>query len=752
MQFFIDSTFIKKNTMTLIGWAAGKEPENEVRFRVTSGGKELPFTVTWCVRPDVGYVVFGDPARSNLGYFMEIPEISGKICEITGEEIEDGAVVESKTIAVSRSRVYAKNSLKKLKSYTHDHTKKLRLAADKLTRRTDRNYAAWFQTSRATAPELQAQREESFAYRPLISILVPVYRTPVPYLRDMIASVWHQSYENWELCIVNADPSDENVLEELEKWSSTDERIHVRALQANQGIASNTNEALRDAHGEFIALLDHDDRLEHDALYHYVKRLNEKPDTDLLYCDEDKITENPDRYFYPNFKPDFNPDMLYNNNYICHLLMVRKSLAEAVNGWSDEYNGAQDYDFILKCIEKTDRIEHIQKVLYHWRSCSSSTSKKAAKKSYAAEAGVRAINAYYERNRLPAHAEASPIGGWYISKYHLTKEPLISILIPNKDHTDDLDVLLRSIHEKCTYRNLEIIVIENNSTEEETFRYYEEVQKRFSDVKVIYWKGIFNFSAINNFGFRASHGDLIMLLNNDTEVITPSLFENMAGYLERPEVGMVGVKLLYQDNTIQHAGVLVGGGGLADHMFKGEKDSEPGYMCRAITTQDVSAVTAACIMMRREVYAEVGGLDESFEVAFNDVDLCLKVRAAGYLIVYDAQSKLYHYESKSRGSENTVKKFKRFGGEAEKLSTKWGILTELFDPYYNDNMSYLLYFKPDYSSVTTQIVENGKKYAATADPDVLKKMAEENMTDLRRKQNRKNEKKEEIRRKAKEKG
>lgn len=677
--------------MSLVGWAAGDEKNDSIEIKVfDSNQQEIAFSCTRGQRPDVGMALFWDSEDCELGFFLEIPyENRGVITVEFSAKNEKNEVYEQRSEVIGTGKIQRQHKLGEIREFWEEPQKKLNKVRRKLLNSEDREYRNWFDMMRATSWELADQRKAVFEHHPKFSILVPVYHTPLSFLRDMIQSVIRQSYGNWELCIVNASPEESTLTQQLDLWMQNDGRIRVKQLERNLGIAENSNEALRMATGEFIAMLDHDDMLEPNALYEYVKRLNEKPKTDIFYCDEDKITEHSNAYFYPHFKSDFNIDLLRCNNYLCHFLAVRTSLANEVGGWSSEYDGAQDYDFILKCVEKTANIEHISKVLYHWRCHPNSTAKQQENKKYAFDAGAAALNAHYNRVGISAAAKIGSVYGWYESEYKLSEHPLVSVLIPNKDHSDDLDVCIRSLMERCTYKELEVIVIENNSTDSETFEYYQKVQKRYDNVKVVCWeseKG-FNYSAINNFGFQYAAGDYILLLNNDVEVITENVIESMLGYCMRPEVGIVGARLLYQDNTVQHAGVIVGAGGLADHAFKGLKDSDEGYMCRSISTQNLSAVTAACLMVKRSVYEEVGGLDETFEVAFNDIDFCLKVREAGYLIVYDAQAKLHHYESKSRGVEDTPKRFVRFDGEMVHLRAKWKIVKEYVDPYYNPNLS-----------------------------------------------------------------
>ena len=727
MFFYTDSTYVRKNKLYVVGWAAGSSPDCEIGFQVFHGRKKLPFTVTWSCRPDVGYAMFDEPTKSDLGFFMEIPCKGYEILTITANEIKDGKAVDSITAHVGGAITAARNAKRSLR----DLKEKNRYITDRVLnhflKTDDFRYGKYFRAMRADPYELAEQKRHEFSYAPKFSILVPVYRTPGRYLRELISSVLRQTYTNFELILVNADPSFEEASQVLQMYADMDERVKVTDLPENYGIAGNTNEALKLASGEFIALLDHDDTLERNALYEVAAKLQEDPGISLIYTDEDKIKDRSCYYFYPNFKPDYDPDLLLRNNYICHFLVVKTELAKAAGGWNDAYNGAQDYDFILRCMEHGAKTAHVPMPLYHWRSTGGSTSGGHGNKSYAAEAGRRAIEDHMKRMGYHAHTGYTSVGGWYDTQYELSGTPLVSVLIPNKDHTDDLDKCLRSIRDKCSYQNLEIIVIENNSTEAETFAYYERLKTEMPEVRVIRWEKGFNFSAINNFGFRDSHGEYILLLNNDTEFITEDAFERMLGHMSRPEVGAVGVRLLYDDNTVQHAGVLVGGGGLADHPFKGKPDKYPGYMCRSVTTQDVSCVTAACLLVRRSVYEEVGGLDEQLEVAFNDVDFCMKIRAAGHLIVYDANVKLYHYETKSRGSENTPQKFLRFGAESALLSTRWDILVSFQDPYYNPNLSYLHYYELDKERMGRRLWEVSEIYEKNAFQDNARGEARETL-------------------------
>ena len=548
----------------------------------------------------------------------------------------------------------------------------------------DVDYEEWYRNHRATGEELEKQRNARFPYSPLISILVPVYNTPEAFLKQMIQSVRKQTYPNWELCIANADPTNQEVADILKTASGKDRRIRVTDVPENKGIAQNTNAALGIASGDYIGLLDHDDLLTPDALYEVVRVLNEEERPQVIYSDEDKVTTDLSEHFQPFMKPDFNLDLLRANNYICHFFVAEKDLAEQVGGFRGEYNGAQDYDLILRCTEKAEKIAHIPRILYHWRVHKASTADNPASKMYAFDAGKRAIEEHLKRCGEKGTVSHTKDLGFYRGQYQVQGKPLVSIIIPNKDHADMLDRCLKSI-EKSSYQNYEIIIVENNSEKEETFDYYKQLKSE--RIKVVYWEGIFNYSAINNFGVRAAKGDFLILLNNDVEIITENWIEEMLSNCQRKDVGIVGAKLYYPDDTVQHAGIIIGIGGVAGNIFTGLPRRFTGYFHKASIQQDLSAVTAACMMVKRSVYEEAGGLEEKLQVAFNDVDFCLRVRKDGYLVVFDPYVELYHYESKTRGSENTKEKVRRFQSEIEYMRSHWLELLKKGDPMYNPNLT-----------------------------------------------------------------
>lgn len=695
MEYCFDSIFVKNGKIFATGWAVSSVTENEIEITVTDEKKEpVDAIVTWAARPDVGLAKYGDPKAGHVGIFLEIPFRGQHLVTVHFKEKNaQGNVITEQSLPLNPALIAARKFLKESKAQYVSTKKSLIWLKKKLTRKEYADYDTWLRIMRVSRQELFAQRKTKFSYAPKFSVVVPLYHTPAKFLKDLVRSMMYQSYANWELCLVNASPEDVHLTSLLENWAMRDKRIRVIRLEKNLGIAQNTNAGIAASTGEFIAFLDHDDFLEPDALFCYADALNKDKTIDVFYSDEDKTDEYAAHYFYPHFKSDFNIDLLHANNYMCHFLAVRKSLVDTVGGLNEKFDGAQDYDFVLRLTENTKKIYHCPRILYHWRCSNQSTAANQGNKMYAIHAGKAALNAHYKRIGWNARAQEGAVDGWYQTKFTLKEEPLVSILIPNKDHTDDLDVCLNSFFERADYQNYEFIIIENNSVLPETFAYYEKIEKEHDNVKVVYWEAGFNYSAINNFGFKFAKGDYIMLLNNDVELITPDIFQSMLGFCMRPEVGIVGAKLLYNDHTVQHAGVLVGAGGLADHVFKGIHEDDPGYMGRAISSQDVSAVTAACLLVKRSVYEEVGGLEDEFQVAFNDVDFCLKVRKAGYLIVYDADVKLFHYESKSRGMEDTTERFIRFGNEMMLLNSKWDILSTFVDPYYNPNFSYLEYYK-----------------------------------------------------------
>lgn len=547
-------------------------------------------------------------------------------------------------------------------------------------------YGPWYEAYVPDETELEKQGQHHFEYSPLISVAVPAYRTPERFLIQMIESLIAQTYGNWELCIANGSPEDAAMKTVLEKYTKKDSRIRVSELTENKGIAGNTNAALEMAQGEFVGLLDHDDLLAPNALYEIALALGRDRALDAVYTDEDKVTTELDEHFQPHLKPDFNLDLLRSNNYICHFFVVRRSIVQKIGGFRQEFDGAQDHDFIFRCIETAEKVGHIPEILYHWRTHKASTADNPASKMYAFDAGKRAIEAHLKRTGTEGTVSHTPDLGFFRVKYPVQGQPLVSIIIPNKDEKETLKACIDSIREKTEYPNYEIIIVENNSTTDEIFQYYKELSQD-PRIRLLRWKKEFNYSAINNYGVRHANGEYLLFLNNDVTVITPGWIRELLGVCQRPEVGAAGVKLIYPDDTIQHAGCVIGLGGIAGHMFVNMPANRTGYLHKASILQDMSAVTAACMMMKRTVFEEAGGFTEKLSVAFNDVDLCLKVRKNHKLIVYDPYVQLYHMESKTRGAEDNKEKVRRFQEEIEYMRCQWIDILKKGDPYYNKNLS-----------------------------------------------------------------
>ncbi len=545
-------------------------------------------------------------------------------------------------------------------------------------------YKIWFEAHKPSEEELKRQTETVFGWEPKISIIVPTYRTPLEYLQEMIDSVRNQTYQNWELCIADGSEDDKTVREELERYSQMDSRIKYKILERNLGIAGNTNAALELVSGEYTGLFDHDDILAPNALHEIVKALQEDK-YDIIYTDEDKITDDTKEHIDPNFKPDFSMDLFRSHNYITHFFVAKTEIINKIGGFRSEYDGSQDYDLMFRCIENSNKIKHIPMILYHWRIHMNSVAGDPSSKMYAYEAGKKAIEDHLERMGVDAAVEHLGLWGMYHVKYAVHGEPLVSIIIPNKDHVKDLDLCISSLFEKSAYQNFEIIIVENNSNEEETFVYYDELKERHDNIRVIRWEKGFNYAAINNYAVQYAKGNYLLFLNNDTELIAPESITEMLGLCMREEVGAVGAKLLYADDTVQHAGVVVGFGNYAGHVNTGIGRDDYGYMVRARINCNYSAVTAACMMTKKSLFQQVGGFDERFVVACNDVDYCLKLRELDKLIVFNAFSEWYHYESKSRGYEDTAEKKQRFQREIGIFQKKWQKILDEGDPFYNKN-------------------------------------------------------------------
>ena len=607
--------------------------------------------------------------------------------DVVTQKLEQTNVAYSSTLSKYIRHINKKNLQKGLAYLKKNGVKKLMYRLRYGTYVGESDYESWLFAQRVNEKTLNIQRNTHFSYSPKISILVATFNTKEEYLKEMIDTVVNQSYPNWELCI--ADGSTNDFVEKYvhEHYSSYGDKIKFQKLDQNYGISGNTNKAFEMATGDYITVYDHDDTLELDCFFEIVKALQEYR-YDVLYTDEDKFDDSTKMYNDPNLKPDFSEDLLRSHNYITHLFIVNKKIVDEVGYYNSEFDGSQDYDYIFRCVEKANAVYHIPRVLYHWRMHPESTAQNPESKMYCYDAGKRAIEAHYKRVGLEASVELmpKPLYGFYHTTYSTKDNPLVSILIPNYNHKPILKTCIDSLYNVNTYKNFEIVIVENNSTEQEIFDYYEELKKLHDNIQVVTYKGEFNYSKINNFGMKYTKGDYVLLLNNDTEVISPTALSEMVGCILRPEVGAVGAKLLYEDDTVQHAGVVVGFSGYAGHVNHGINKDDYGYMLRARVNCNYSAVTAACMMVKKSVFNQVGGFDEQFVVACNDVDLCLKICKEKYLIVYNAFALWHHYESKSRGYDDaSQEKMWRFNKEVEKFQTKWKDVLVHGDPYYNKN-------------------------------------------------------------------
>ena len=548
------------------------------------------------------------------------------------------------------------------------------------------DYYAWILRNEPDAAALELQPQTCFAYQPRISLITPTYNTPETFLIEMIESVLAQTYANWELCIADGASHAPHVKDLLSRYARQDARIKVSFLPGNLGIAGNSNVAVGLASGEWIGLLDHDDVLAPFALFEVVQFLNRQPATEYVYSDEDRLSEDGAMRHAPQFKPDWSPDTLRSTNYPTHFSVFKRALLERVGGLRTGFEGSQDYDLILRATEQARAIGHIPKVLYHWRMHDHSLARDPLSKTSVYDAAQRALQEHLVRTGRPGIVEQAEILGFYKITYSLKITPLVSIIIPNQDHADDLQRCLSSILKKSSYRNFEVLLVENGSKRPETFALYAQFTGE-ARVRLLEWPHPFNYSAVNNFAAQQAAGEVLLFLNNDTQVITPDWLERMLEHAIRPEIGAVGAKLYYPDGTIQHAGVIIGLKSIAGHCFLAFPANNAGYMGRLKIIQNLSAVTAACFMMRSEVFHEVGGFDESYELAFNDADLCLNIRQKNYLIVWTPYAELYHYESKTRGCDHAPEKQQRFDREKARFQQKWQRFLEQGDPYYNPNLT-----------------------------------------------------------------
>lgn len=692
---FIDKITRERVTgdLLIVGWAVDEVTKEIPHIKVDK--ENVIAEVTNVVRLDINHL-----------YNLDVKTPSGFSIRLSGR-LKGRAILDFQTkkhqngIAVKLNSRYPyddgletgwekkKRLLKKGINYARTHGVKKAIRRVKLELKPGSiDYAEWI--TRHENVDLKSQQEQSkkFDYRPLISIAMPVYNVEIKWLEKCIDSVINQTYDNWELCISDDASTDPKIKKCLEAYEKKEPRIKVVFRKENGHISLATNSALEIATGEFIALLDNDDELPPHALFEVVKVLNERPELDVIYSDEDKIDAEGNR-FDPHFKADWSPDTLMGNNYISHLGVYRSSIVKSLGGFRKGYEGSQDYDLVLRVTEQIpeDHIYHIDKVLYHWRTIPGSTASSGEAKSYIYDSGVKALTDALNRRGIKGTVRPGLISGFYEVTYEVLQEELVSVIIPTKNGYDDLKLCVDSIIEKTSYPNYEIIIADNGSTDPKMQELFAEYKKQLDERFIVELIDIpFNYSRINNLAAEKASGKYLLFLNNDTEVIEPNWMTTMVSYAQFDRIGCVGAKLYYPDDTTQHAGVLVGIGGVAGHALNNYDRTHCGYFGRLVIDVNYLAVTAACMMVKAADFKAVNGFDETLEVAFNDIDLCLKIYELGRYNVYAHQVELYHFESKSRGYEDTPEKQKRFAGEIKKMQDKWPAYIA-HDPFYNDNLT-----------------------------------------------------------------
>jgi GT2 family glycosyltransferase len=550
------------------------------------------------------------------------------------------------------------------------------------------HYYSWIKKNETPENKLELQRQHQFACKPKISIVVPTYNTPLKFLSEMIKSVVDQTYPNWELCIADGASTQGHVKFALSAFKRRDPRIKVKFLKKNGGTACNTNVAIALSSGEYIAFLDHDDILPASSLYEIVKTINEYPDADFIYSDEDKITGHGKRRFDPYFKPDWSPDLLRSCNYIGHVVVLKRDLLHKTGNLRIGYEGSQDYDLVLRASEKAQKIVHISKILYHWRTHKKSTAQNPEQKLYIYESARKALLDHLKRKGIVGNVDILPLLGQYKITYKSSEIPFVSIIIQTQNNYHMLKDCIDSILQKTTYKQKELIIIDIGSCDKNIINYYKHLKKPISHIKVLSWDKAYNYAAVNNFAAQITDGEVLLFLNNNTRVINNDWLDRMIDHVVRKEIGAVGSKLYYPNGTVQHAGLINGREGIAVHLHKYFSKGSFGYFGRLKAVQNVSAVSGACLMVRREVFTEVGGFDKRLSCAFNDVDLCFKIREKGYLIIWTPYAELYNHDYKTGGYENILTKRLLLKTETDLFWKKWNHILIKGDPYYNRNLNF----------------------------------------------------------------
>ena len=676
-----DVRLIGKN-LVAHGWCMGN---GEIKLSVLDGQKRpLSVKIDHFYKKAAESAGPGDEKQEKLFFSAQTEWVSGKkyYLEMRGANGYERVYLDY------RNSIWRKG--KKVLYYWKRNGAKMTLSRirDKVYGKRD-SYKSWHRKHAVAPEELEEQkkRQKKFANRPLFSVTVPLYRTEERFFREMIASLQKQTYDNWELCLADgSEDGGESLAKIVAEYQAQDSRIHYRILEKNEGIAGNTNEAIRMAEGDFIVLLDHDDTLAPEALYEFARLVNEEGAADIIYSDEDKMDAAGEHFSEPHFKPDFDYGFLMCNNYICHLFAVKREIANRVGGFHSEYDGSQDYDFILRCCEQTEHIYHVPKILYHWRSHYDSTAANQQSKLYAFEAGRRAIEAHYERMQIPATVEHGQFNGLYRTYYHWKEKPLLSILIIHKDKRKQLEKCIRSV--QCSaYRNYEILILDNHSVEKETAACYETLGREYANSRILYYEGEDNLSKIYNYGAREAKGEYLLLLNCETQLANENCIGELLGFAMNGDVGVVGGKIIYKDDTICHAGIILGIRGAFGYIFRGKSRYTAGYESRVICAQDYSAVSGMGMLIKRSVYEKVGGMSEEFGTACGDIDFCLKVRETGKRVVYNPYAEMIYGGEKDAGLETAKRRSEADRHSAELLLNKWEETIKAGDPYYNPNLT-----------------------------------------------------------------
>lgn len=688
-EYFIGDVRVTDHKINVSGWCMG---EGSWQFKLMDGnGNELQGKTEYFSKKDAECVGLKDEIREKTFFSMQADGICGKkfYLEICGSK-GCGRV----KLYPSKKHTYVlkiwrliKKSIRFLRQNGMQATM-VRIAG-RLTQGRNRAYVRWRKKHRLTEKMLKEQKMEQRQWqnRPKFSILVPLYCTQERFLRELIASVQSQTYDNWELCFADGSGDGGERLSALvREYQKDDPRIRYRILEKNEGISQNTNAAMQMAEGDFLVLVDHDDTISPEALFSFAKAVQANAQIDALYSDEDKTDASGTQYMEPQFKPDYNLDLLLCNNYICHLFAVRREIALEVGGLRSEYDGSQDYDFILRCCERAKAVYHVPKILYHWRCHIESTAVNQQSKLYVYEAGRRAVQAHFDRLQIPAKAEHAQFFGLYRTHYHWPQKPLVSVvIIVNQSQTESVRQCVESVI-LSNYSHYEIILVAHKSEEQNIEAYCRKLSSEYVPIKPVSAEEHQKPAQLYNIGCRSAQGEYVLLLDAQTELADPCVIEEMLGYCMRNDVGAVGTKIICPDNTIYHAGIVLDQERIAGYIYQGKSRYAVDYASRSICAQNYSAVSDVCMMVKRSVYERVGGMTEDFLEILEDVDLCLKIRSAGFLVVYTPNAEVFYFGPKRGRGPVSGKNDRCCQQDRTFFKKQWKKLLEQADPYYNPNL------------------------------------------------------------------